>query len=161
MNGTNAEIRMLNFADSRMRFALERIGKQAEELKIFNRVILCDENAIEPEFHTRWADKLRRGVRGFGYWCWKPHLIRRELAAMPAGGILFYCDAGCHLNPRGRLISFCELRLQCGFCCGRTAWRESVGENVAFPYKPSRLTAPSALRSYLCCFCMSLLCAAR
>lgn len=102
MNGSNAEIRMLSFADSRMRFALDRIGKQAEELKLFDRILLCDENDLEAEFRSRWAEKLRRGVRGFGYWCWKPHLIRRELASMPEGGILFYCDAGCHLNPRGR-----------------------------------------------------------
>jgi len=32
--------------------------------------------------------------RGAGYWAWKPLIIREELAALPDGAVLVYCDAG-------------------------------------------------------------------
>lgn len=93
---------MVSFADSRTRAALRRIEKQAAEFKLFDRIVTYSEDSLDEDFRRRWAEKLRPGVRGYGYMCWKSHIVRRELSAMPEGGVLFYCDAGCHLNPRGR-----------------------------------------------------------
>ncbi|MBQ2379310.1 MAG: hypothetical protein II295_02850, partial [Akkermansia sp.] len=47
------------------------------------------------------GDVAKVGVRGFGYWCWKPYIILKTLEKMPENGVLLYCDAGCHLNPAG------------------------------------------------------------
>lgn len=96
------ELRMLTFADSRMRAALQRIAGQAAEFNLFDRIVTYSEDSLEPDFRARWAEKLQPGIRGYGYMCWKSHLVRRELASMPEDGVLFYCDAGCHLNPQGK-----------------------------------------------------------
>lgn len=95
-------LRFLSFASSNIKCALARLEKQVRDFELFDSVLLCDEYALEDAFRRRWADRMKPGVRGFGYWCWKPYLIRRELERLPEGGVLFYCDAGCHMNARGK-----------------------------------------------------------
>lgn len=94
-------VKFISFADRRMKRALARIQKQAELLGVFDSVECFDETTLMPDL-SPWADHVRPGVPGLGYWVWKPYLILRELEKMKEGDILFYCDAGCHLNPRGR-----------------------------------------------------------
>jgi hypothetical protein len=39
--------------------------------------------------------------RGYGFWSWKPYIIHRHLASLPAADVLLYVDAGHSLNPEG------------------------------------------------------------
>lgn len=92
----------ISFADSRMSAALRRIRRQAEAMQFFDGVRTLTERDLDTDFCRRHADLLKRGVRGFGYWIWKPQILRQCLANMSEGDELYYLDAGCHLNPRGR-----------------------------------------------------------
>lgn len=91
----------ISFADSRMIAATTRIAKQAEDMNFFDEIHVMDESSLEPEFWSQWHHIMKLGTRGFGYWCWKPYVILRLMEKMPEGGFLLYCDAGCHLNPKG------------------------------------------------------------
>ena len=91
----------ISFADSRMRAATQRIARQAEDMNFFDEIHVMNEDALEPEFCSKWQHIMKFGVRGFGYWCWKPYIILRLLEKMPENAVLLYCDAGCHLNPKG------------------------------------------------------------
>ena len=91
----------ISFADSRMSAATTRIAKQAEEMNFFDEIHVLDEKSLDEDFCQKWKHIMRFGERGFGYWCWKPYVILRLLESMPENGILLYCDAGCHLNPKG------------------------------------------------------------
>ncbi len=91
----------ISFADSRMQTAIQRIAKQAEDMNFFDEIHVMDENSLDPEFRKQWEHILRFDVRGYGYWLWKPYIILRLLEKMPENGVLLYCDAGCHLNPKG------------------------------------------------------------
>lgn len=104
------KIYFISFADSRMAAATTRIAKQAEAMNFFDEIHVMNEADLGEEFRERWKDVMRPGVRGFGYWCWKPYIIRRKLEQLEEGDILLYCDAGCHLNPGGieRLKIYCE-----------------------------------------------------
>ena len=55
-----------------------------------------------PSFRATFDRYLRPGVRGYGFWMWKPEVILTTLGRIPEGEILLYLDAGCHLNPAGR-----------------------------------------------------------
>lgn len=92
----------LSFADSRMAAAIDRIGKQAEQMGVFDKIYVYNENDLDAHFRAKWSHILRAGVRGFGYWCWKPQIILQVLKSLPENSRLLYCDAGCHLNPRGK-----------------------------------------------------------
>lgn len=107
--------KFISFADSRMQPALERIASQAEAMQFFDEIRVFDERHLGADFLNRWGHIVKCGVRGYGYWCWKSYLILRELESMQEGDQLYYCDAGCHLNPGGRerLADYSEMLAAC------------------------------------------------
>lgn len=91
----------ITFADSDMRKSLSRISAQAVAMNTFDRIHAFNERDLDISFRRRHAAVLKRGTRGFGYWCWKPQIILQTLASMRENDLLLYADAGCHLNPKG------------------------------------------------------------
>ena len=65
----------LTFADRRLEKSLRRIGREARAMRAFNAVHVYDERDLSPAFRERFGQWLRPGVRGFGYWVWKPEVI--------------------------------------------------------------------------------------
>lgn len=106
----------LTFADSRMSRTLARIKAQAEKMGVYDRVICATEFDLERDFRSQFREHLKPSVRGYGYWCWKPQIIKQALCRVSDGDLLQYTDAGCHLNPKGRsrlvdyfsIVSSCE-----------------------------------------------------
>jgi hypothetical protein len=92
----------LTFADSRLKRSLKRIVQEAEDMGCYSSVIAFTEDDLAPEFRDTFKEKLKPSVRGFGYWCWKPQIIKQVLANLNEGDILHYCDVGCHLNLGGK-----------------------------------------------------------
>lgn len=93
---------LLTFADHRLWRSLRRITKQAQSFNYFDRIVALNESSLSDEFSQHYSSKLKSGSRGFGYWVWKPHIIKETLAKMEEGDDLLYIDAGCHLNPMGK-----------------------------------------------------------
>jgi len=91
----------LSFADSRMVDALQRIGREANNMKVFDDIILMSEKELDASFWDQFGAYCMSNKRGFGYWIWKSHIIRQTLEKLSEGDFLVYCDAGCVLNPRG------------------------------------------------------------
>lgn len=97
-----SNLHLISFGDSRMRRSQERIEKQAAELKVFKSVSILNENDLAPDFRLKHIDKLVLGSRGFGYWVWKPHIVRRKLENLDEDDVLLYTDIGCWLNKNGK-----------------------------------------------------------
>ena len=93
---------LVSFADSRMKKALLRLRRQAEEINFFDSIILLTEHELDADFLKRFEHLLSPQVRGFGYWLWKPYIIKTLLDTLETDDELYYLDAGCHINPRGR-----------------------------------------------------------
>jgi len=104
------------FADSRMGRSLQRIQGQAKAIGVFDLIHVMDEGNLDPVFRNRFKDQLRVGVRGYGYWAWKPQIILQVLRTMEDGDLLHYCDAGCWINPGGRqrLIQYFDIAAEFG-----------------------------------------------
>jgi len=47
------------------------------------------------EKHGRFIES---NSRGYGYWLWKPYLIKKTLDSMDDNEVLIYADAGCSIN---------------------------------------------------------------
>lgn len=101
----------VSFADKRLSRSLSRITYQAEQLAFFDKCLSFDEDCLSAEFLSVFKDKLITGSRGFGYWCWKPEVIKRILDQIDEGDAVIYVDAGCHINKAGkwRLREYFEL----------------------------------------------------
>lgn len=93
---------LVAFADSRMRPSARRLARQAAAMRVYDRVMIMDERDLDPAFRARYRHRLRRGIRGFGYWVWKPEVLRHVMATCADGDLLHYVDIGCHLHAPGR-----------------------------------------------------------
>ena len=101
----------LTFASSDLEKSLNRITKEANDLNFYDSILSYSEIDLETDFKNFFEKYLKYGVRGFGYWCWKPQIILQVLDKMDVGDILQYSDVGCHLNKKGldRLSQYFEL----------------------------------------------------
>lgn len=104
----NHPVYFFSFADSRFA-SQKRIKREAENMHFFDHIYVGDEKILEPWYFNKYKD--RWSERGFGYWQWKPYLIRRVMDRMEEGDYLVYSDAGCSLNSRGitRLKEYLQL----------------------------------------------------
>lgn len=102
------------YANDKMAYALERIGKQANALGIFDEVIL-----YRPEM---LPDYVRNSVLmqysyGGGYWAWKPYIIYETLQKNEEGTIVCYVDAGATLRKGIEWTLYFELMKKYDFLC--------------------------------------------
>lgn len=93
--------------------AVERICKQAESFELFDKIIGLSEKDLQndEEFWTKHKDFINSNPRGYGYWLWKPYIIKKTLETMDNDDILLYADCGCELNYMGKnkLFDFIQL----------------------------------------------------
>jgi hypothetical protein len=101
-NRDQTPVHLVSFASSDYAPSLRRLARQAEAIATFASITTTTEKDLEPSFRAKFSEYLQPGVRGFGYWMWKPEIILRTLERIPEGEVLLYMDAGCHLNPAGR-----------------------------------------------------------
>lgn len=93
---------LISFADSRLSASAARFESQAAQLAVFSSIKVFSEKDFTTEFQTRFEKHLRPGVRGFGFWVWKPWIIKTKLNLLSEGDILVYSDVGFRINPTGR-----------------------------------------------------------
>jgi hypothetical protein len=87
------------------RWAARRLVEQAMASSWFTTVTAyCprDLGRIDPEFVSRNRGILNGFTRGFGYWIWKPLILRHEILRLSSEvDAVLYLDAGFELNPLG------------------------------------------------------------
>jgi hypothetical protein len=91
----------LTFSDRRMRLARRRICRQARALGVYDQVVGASELSLDADFRGRYRDILTPQHKGYGYYIWKPRIVKQVLATLREGDILHWLDSGSHLNSRG------------------------------------------------------------
>lgn len=78
--------------------ALERLHKQAVESKIFDKIFIYNEKTFDDkDFWAKHKDFIDKNPRGYGYWIWKPYVIRKTLLESNTDYVI-YMDSGCEIN---------------------------------------------------------------
>ena len=93
---------LCSFGDSRYARSRKRLKRQADRFNLFKSIYLYDEHDLSESFVANFEDRLKAGVRGFGYWVWKPWIILETLKRLESGDVLLYVDMGCHLKVGGK-----------------------------------------------------------
>lgn len=103
------DIYFVTFGDTKYRKTLDRIRKEALAMDVFKEIFVWNENDLDTEWLQKHAPFINNHRRGYGYWIWKPQVIRQALLKIPKGSVLVYADAGCTLNVKGRsmLVDLC------------------------------------------------------
>ena len=84
--------------------ACSRLTRQASQMNIFDKITAFSDNDLkgDNEFWPKHGNFLENNKRGYGYWIWKPYIIKKTMDSMKDGDILMYLDSGCELDYRKR-----------------------------------------------------------
>jgi len=86
-----------------------RLVEQVNNLELFHNVQLFTDKDLktDEEFWGKHSSFIENNKRGYGYWIWKPYIIKKMLEQMENGDILLYMDCGCEVNikKKGDFIS--------------------------------------------------------
>jgi hypothetical protein len=79
-----------------------RLINQVQNLNIFDETQLYTDEYLkkDTEFWTQHGDFIIANPRGYGYWLWKPYILKKNLEKMREGDILLYLDCGCEIDIR-------------------------------------------------------------
>lgn len=83
----------ISYGNKYYKDSLERIGKEADNLKIFDKILLYNESSLLHPFDI-YAKEYKKGG---GYWLWKPFILYETLQKAQEGDVIVYADAGCSL----------------------------------------------------------------
>ena len=77
-----------------------RLINQAKDSKLFDKVILYTDEHLKKDtvFWDRHSEFIKNNKKGYGYWLWKPYLIKKTMSELKEGDILMYLDAGCEIG---------------------------------------------------------------
>jgi len=93
--------------------SVNRICQEAKDIDFFDEIIGFNEMDLKRDiqFWDKHGIFIENNNRGYGYWIWKPYLIKNKLDKINNNDILIYCDAGCQINKDGkeRLLEYIDL----------------------------------------------------
>ena len=83
---------------------VKRICDEAKNIDFFDEIVPFTEKDLQGdvEFWNKHGNFIENNKRGYGYWLWKPFLIKKELDKLNENDILIYCDCGCEINSNGK-----------------------------------------------------------
>lgn len=90
----------VGLGSARWKAAAWRLARQARATGWFDKVTAYDSESLVQEHPKFWADHgdfVKANPRGYGYWLWRPFLIREALTSGSADVVVFL-DAGCEIN---------------------------------------------------------------
>lgn len=117
------KLHLLTFAGGGIHWELaaRRLRNEALRGNTFDsiRTITPRDLARDADWNHQHAAFAQSNPRGYGYWLWKPYLIKTALASLAHDEVLLYLDAGCDLNltngaARSRLRVYQELTIEEG-----------------------------------------------
>ncbi len=92
------KIILLAFASTDLKKSINRISKQANESKFYDKIKIFSSNNLPSNLSDKVNFLLSKGKkRGYGYWIWKPYLVKKVFDEMEYGEVINYVDIGCHI----------------------------------------------------------------
>lgn len=95
-------INFITFANSNSNFSQDRIVFEAKRMTIFDNITFYTEKDFDEEFINRCGKEFQTFKRGYGYWSWKPYIIKKELEKLDDGDVVIYADSGCMFQHKNR-----------------------------------------------------------
>jgi hypothetical protein len=80
--------------------ASKRLVQQAKSIGLFDNVTLFNEDSLrnDTEFWPKHGEFILSNSRGYGYWLWKPYIIKKTMDSLNDGDRLMYLDGGCEIS---------------------------------------------------------------
>lgn len=114
----NTKIILFSFATKDLKKSAQRLFKQANKTAYYDEIKILNPDSFSNEIKI-FSNKLKRNEkkRGYGYWFWKPMIIKKILKEIKDGDILHYLDVGCHIQKKNnRFYEYLD------FLIGKNNW---------------------------------------
>ena len=96
------KIFLTTFASSDLKSSVKRFRSQAEQLGIYDRIFIFNENDLNDDFNKYVSSLIKKGKkRGYGYFVWQCFFHKLVLNQINTNDIYHWCDVGCHFNYNG------------------------------------------------------------
>jgi len=138
------KIILLSFASNDLKKSIFRFKKQAQETKFYDGIRIITYADLDTNFKLTLKKLLLDGKkRGFGYFMWKPYLVKKILEEINYGDIINYMDIGFHLLKENKKKFEDYLK----FINEEDNWiltfqyhnqMEEKLKNISFPYREER-----------------------
>ena len=104
---SDSKTHFLSFAAGSVGYhnTLRRICYQAATFELFDKIVGKTEAFLQADtpFWAQHSRHIQSNRRGYGYWVWKPYVVKSYMESdMAEGDVLVFADAGCTLNIHGR-----------------------------------------------------------
>ena len=94
----NKKIILLAFATQDLKRSVNRLQKQAEESLYYDLIKIFNPNDFDDKLKIYINNLLKKNKkRGYGFWFWKPYLIKKMMNNINDNDIIHYIDVGCHI----------------------------------------------------------------
>ena len=98
------KIILFAFASNDLKRSAKRLLSQANDSKFYDKIHIITSNKIDNILKSKIKNLLSLGKkRGFGYWIWKPYLLKKIFDKINYGDIINYVDIGCHIIKKNSL----------------------------------------------------------
>ncbi len=92
------KIILFSFASKDLKRSAERLLNQANDSHFYDEIKIIISNKTDEILKSKIKSLLSIGKkRGFGYWIWKPYLLKKIFDKIDYGDIVNYIDIGCHI----------------------------------------------------------------
>jgi len=94
---------LIAFASPDLSRSAKRFYEQANNLGYFDGIKVFSLNDLKSKQRKKLIHliKVKKKIRGYGYWFWKPMIIKNFLEKINKNDTVAYVDVGCHLNKNG------------------------------------------------------------
>ena len=94
----NKEVVLLAFASNDLKRSINRLSTQARESNFYSKIKIFNSNNLPKDLASKLDYLLSiNKKRGYGYWIWKPYLIKKIFDEIQYGDVINYLDIGCHI----------------------------------------------------------------
>jgi hypothetical protein len=78
----------------------KRLALEATNTRLFDKstAYIDEDLKRDKNFWDNHSEFIEKNEKGYGYWLWKPYLIRKTMQGMKDGGVLVYADTGCEIG---------------------------------------------------------------
>lgn len=95
----NSKLYLICFADSRFQESINRLKNEVINFKMIEEAHYYTEMDLDPIFRKKFHPF--RHSRGYGYWKWKPYLVKTMFDRINMDDILIWSDVGNVFNIQG------------------------------------------------------------
>ena len=95
---------LISFGSPNLKLTTERFLKQGNNINYFDKVKVFSINDLNKNDKNKLLKLLKnkKNKKGYGFWFWKPMIIKKFLRKINKNDIVNYVDLGCHINPLGK-----------------------------------------------------------